>query len=98
MSDLFKFALIVVVIYLVFTNLSPDAQSKISNFFGGIKDKAVDAFSNKSITQEPYKEGDKIVLGPVYQEVSCVSDLECQEWYSCSACQCDQVTGQCWYD
>lgn len=41
--------------------------------------------------------GNKTVLGPVYQPVSCMNDLECQGWYKCSGCSCDTSNGKCWY-
>lgn len=98
MSDLLKIIVIGVIVFLVYSNLSPDAQSKITNFLGGVKDKAASMFDNSTTRTQPYQEGNKTILGPVYQEVSCSNDLECQEWYKCSGCKCDSSTGQCWYD
>lgn len=57
--------------------------------------------SKETNTQVPsggtYTDGNKTILGPVYIETNCASDMECQEWYKCQGCSCDTSTGKCWY-
>jgi len=98
---MWKYIIIIIIAILVFSNLNPNTQSMILNWGKKAQNTAKNLVNVKGESvnnNEPYiDENNRTILGPVYQEVGCTNDLECQEWYDCSGCECDASIGKCWY-
>lgn len=94
-------------IYIIYTIQPPETKLKIDTTLSNIKNSiwkpgnttitSQDTNTLPTTTYQPVQNGERTILGPVYQEVQCVADLECQEWYKCQDCFCDKEQGVCYY-
>jgi hypothetical protein len=82
-----------IIAYLVIVS-NPEWKQKAIDIFNSIKS----SVGGSDTKIESNNDGNITVLGPVYQEVPCAQDLECQEWYKCQGCYCNTVSGKCEYD
>lgn len=106
---LFSWLIIFGLLYLLYLNASPEIKLKVDSSVAGIKNMIFksnttniedtgQAISPPPTIYQPTPDGERTILGPVYQEVQCVSDNECKEWYKCQDCACDITQGICYYD